>query len=157
MQLQYTAAMLTRALHRTWMIFALATLAACGSGDSPEQQVRAVIDQMETAAENRDVGELTEHLSESYSDANGNGPAEVARYLRGYFIANQSIHLLTRVEQLDFPTDDEARARVLVGMVGREAAATREWDLAADLHAFDISLRREDGAWKVIFARVMRK
>lgn len=132
-------------------------LAACGAGDSPEKQVRAVIDQMEMAAEKRDVGEFTEHLSANFSDSNGSGPAEVARYLHGYFIANQSIHLLTRIEQLEFPIGDEARARVLVGMVGREAAATRSWDLAADLHTFDIALRREDGAWKVIFARVMRK
>lgn len=139
------------------MIPALGTLAACGGSDTPEQQVRAVIERMELAAEDRDVGKLTKHLSQSYSDSHGNGPDEVARYLRGYFIAHQSIHLLTRIEQLEFPTDEEARARVLVGMVGREAAATRQWDLAAELHTFDIALRREDGAWKVMFARVLRK
>ncbi|HEY0941296.1 MAG TPA: hypothetical protein VGE08_14445 [Steroidobacter sp.] len=149
--------MLIRALHRTWMILALGMLAACGNSDSPEQQVRTVIDQMERAAENRDVGELTEHLSEDFGDSNGNGREEIARYLRGYFIANQSIQLLTRIEQLEFPADDEARAQVLVGMVSRDAAATNQWDLAADLQAFDIALRREDGAWKVIFARVIQK
>jgi hypothetical protein len=138
-------------------LVALATLAACGDADSPEQQVRAVIGQIELAAENRDVGEFTEHLSEDYRDSTGMGPDEVGRYLRGYFIANQSIQLLTRVEQLDFPTDGEARAQVLVGMVGREAAAANQWDLAADLHTFKIALRREDDDWKVTFAEVMRK
>lgn len=157
MQLQYTAAMPIRALHRPWMILVLATLAACGGADSPEQQVRAVIDQMELAAENRDVGELTDHLSENFSDSSGMGPEEAARYLRGYFIANQSIHLLTRIEQLEFPADDEARARVVVGMVGRDAAAANQWDLAADLHTFEIGLRHEDGAWKVIFTNLVQK
>ena len=133
------------------------TLAACGAGDSPEQQVRAVIDQMEAAAENRDVGELTQYLSEDYRDSNGMGPDEVARYLRGYFIANQSIHLLTRIEELEFPTEGEARARVTVGMLGREAADTNQWDLAAELRAFKIALRREDDAWKVSFVELIPK
>ena len=134
----------------------LAALAGCGEANSPDQQVRAVIEQMELAAENRDVGDLTEHLSEDYRDSNGMGPEEVARYLHGYFIAHPSIHLLTRIEQLEFPTDAEARAQVLVGMVGRDAAATHQWDLAADLHTFRIALRREADDWKVSFVEVMR-
>ncbi|MBM0104378.1 hypothetical protein JM946_06455 [Steroidobacter sp. S1-65] len=139
------------------LFMSLGLLAACGDADSPEQQVRAVIEQMELAAENRDVGDVMEHVSEDYRGADGMGPEEVARYLRGYFIANQSIHLLTRIEDLTFPSEGEARAQVLVGMVGRDAAATRQWDLAADLHTFRIALRREAGDWKVTFVQVMRK
>ncbi len=143
------------------MLAALASLAACSGADSPEQQVRAVLEQIELAAEHRDVGELTGHLSEDFRDSSGRGPEEVARYLRGYFIANQSIHLLTRIEHLEFPTEDEARAEVLVGMLGREAADTaREagdlGELTADLHTFKVALRREDGEWKVAFASVAR-
>lgn len=147
--------MIMRTARKIWIIFALAALSACGGGDSPEQQVRAVIDQMELAAENRDVGDLTEHLSEDYRDSNGMGPEEVARYLRGYFIANQSVHLLTRIEQLEFPAEGEARARVTVGMLGREAAD--QWDLAADLRTFKIALRREPEDWKVTFVEVIPK
>lgn len=135
----------------------LAALAACGDKDSPEQQVRGVIEQMEQAAENRDVGDLKAHLSEEYRDGNGMGAEEAARYVRGYFIANQSIHLLTRIEELTFPTEGEARAQVLVGVLGRDAAASNQWDLAADLHTFKIALRREDDEWKVTFLEVMRK
>ena len=47
----------------------------------------------------------------------GHQPATLA----GYFIANQSIHLLTRIDKIDFPASDEARLQVTVGMVGREA------------------------------------
>ncbi|HWK52356.1 MAG TPA: hypothetical protein VNR40_20820, partial [Steroidobacter sp.] len=125
--------------------------------NSPEQQVRALIGQLEQAAENRNVGDLKAHLSEEYRDSNGMGAEDTARYVRGYFIANQSIHLLTRIEELTFPTDDEARAQVLVGMLGRGAEATDQWDLAAELHTFKIALRREDGEWKVTFLEVMRK
>jgi hypothetical protein len=146
-----------RTVHRSLVLVALAALAACGDRNSPEQQVRAVIEQMEQAAENRDVGDLKAHLSEEYRDANGMGAEAAARYARGYFIANQSIHLLTRVEELTFPTDGEARAQVLVGMLGRDAGAADQWDLAAEVHTFKIALRREDGQWKVTFLEVMRK
>jgi predicted small lipoprotein YifL len=146
-----------RTVHRSLLLLTLAALAACGDKSSPEQQVRAVIEQMEQAAENRDVGDLKAHLSEEYRDANGMGAEAAARYARGYFIANQSIHLLTRVEELTFPTDGEARAQVLVGMLGRDAGAADQWDLAAEVHTFKIALRREDGQWKVTFLEVMRK
>ena len=146
---------------RMILLAAALICAGCGSSDSPEQQVRTVLEQMETAAEARDVGELMEHISEDYRDSNGLGPQEAARYVRGYFIANQSIHLLTRVEDITFPIADEARAKVLVGMVGREAATTNDssdWgDLAADIYQFEITFRREDEQWKVSFARWLRK
>jgi hypothetical protein len=144
-----------RTVHRAWVFMTFVVLAACGDKDSPEQQVRAVIEQMEQAAESRSVGDLKAHLSADYRDANGMDAEEAARYARGYFIANQSIHLLTRIEELTFPTDGEARAQVLVGMLGRDAAD--RWDLAAELHTFQIALRREDDEWKVTFLQVMRK
>jgi len=155
MQLQYIATCM-RAF-RLLLLATVALLASCGDANSPEQQVRAVIEKMETAAEARDVSELVEHLSSEYRDANGMTPDEAARYARGYFIANQSIHLLTRVEQIEFPLPDEARARVLVGMVGQDADAAGKWDLAADLYEFKLALRQEDGEWKVSFAQWARK
>jgi hypothetical protein len=76
----------------------LGLLTACSDGTSPEQQVRAVIQSMEAAAEKRDVGGLMEHISANYRDGQGQDRAEASRYARGYFITNQSVHLLTRIE-----------------------------------------------------------
>lgn len=137
---------------RLLALAALALLAACSDEDSPEQQVRAVIERMERAVEARDVGDVVALLSSEYRDAYGNTADDVSRRIRGYFIANQSIHLLTRVEELAFPHPDEARATVLVGMVGREADATGAWNLATELRTFDVVFIREDGEWKVSWA-----
>ena len=130
---------------------ALLLLTACSDDGSPEQQVRAVIESMEVAAEARDVGDLMEHISASYRDAQGQDRTEASRYARGYFIANQSVHLLTRIESLEFPAPDEARVKLQVGMAGR-AGASGQAGLSADLYDFDLALVREDGEWKVSYA-----
>lgn len=128
-----------------------AALIACSGADSPDTQVRKSIAAIEEAAEQRDVGAVTKHLSEQVHDAYGRNPRELAQYLRGYFIANQSIHLLTRINSLDFPTQEEARAQVTVAMVGREADESNAWNVAGDIHDFDVTFRRENDAWKVIY------
>jgi outer membrane biogenesis lipoprotein LolB len=129
---------------------ALALLTACSDSAAPEQQVRAVIESMEVAAEARDVGELMEHISANYRDAQGQDRAEASRSARGYFVANQSVHLLTRIESLEFPSPDEARVKLQVGMAGRagEPGAT---GLTADLYDFDLVLVREGDEWQVSY------
>jgi hypothetical protein len=135
---------------RSALVAALALLGGCSDDTSPEQQVRAVIDSMELAAEARDVGDLLEHLSVAYRSADGQDRAETSRYIRGYFVANQSIHLLTRIESLEFPAPDEARLKLQVGMAGKAGQGAA--NLNADLYDFDVVLVREDGEWKVSYA-----
>jgi hypothetical protein len=130
---------------------ALALLTACSDAATPEHEVRAVIDSMEVAAEARDVGDLMEHLSDNYRDAQGQDRQQAALYARGYFVTNQSVHLLTRIESLEFPAPGEARVKLQVGMAGR-GADTGSGGLSADLHDFDLVLVREGNEWKVSYA-----
>ena len=131
-------------------------LAGCGDSDSPEAQVGKTIDAMEHAAEERSVSGVAEYISPQFRDANSRDANELSQYLRGYFIANQSIHLLTRLNNLEFPTADEARAQITVAMVGREADAANAWNLAGEIYDFDVTFRREDDEWKVIYAKWKR-
>lgn len=132
-----------------WLVIGLA---GCGTPDSPEVQVRAVIASAEQAAEARDVSAVMELVSPDYADAEGRQAAELSRYLRGYFIANQSIHLLTRIDSLEFPARDVAEVALTVAMVGREAEAQSAWDLAADVHSLRLTLMEKDGDWRVTHA-----
>jgi hypothetical protein len=127
-------------------------LAGCGSADDPETQVRKTIDAIETAAEARDVGDVMEHVSDQFRDDYGRDAEALSRYIRGYFIANQSIHLLTRIRKIEFPTAEEARVRVTVGMLGRHDEED-SWDLAAEIRDFEVTLMHQDGAWKVTHVR----
>jgi len=133
-----------------WLsLLACLWLTGCGGADdSPDSQVRAVIAAAERAAESRDVGDLMALVAADFRTDRGEGPEELRRYLRGYFIANQSIRLVTRIERLEFPGPDVAELEVSVGSLGREAGG-EAWDLAVDVRSFDVTLMREGGEWRV--------
>lgn len=140
---------------RAWvaaMVALAATLAGCGREASPEEQVRTVIAQGEAAAEARDLAGILEHVSPRFEDGNGGGADELKQYLRGYFVMHQSVHLLTRVESVEFPYRDYARVRLRVGMLGRESAGATSLDLAADVKEIVLELALEDDEWRVVRA-----
>ena len=132
---------------------ALLVATGCSRPDSPESQLRQAIAAMEKAAEERDVDDVMEWVSPEFRGAGGQDPQALRRYLQGFFIVNQSIHLLTRIDALDFPAPDEARLHLTVGMVSREAESASAWDLAAEVQQFQLALRRTNEEWRVIYAK----
>jgi hypothetical protein len=145
--------------HVSWLRVSVATVVAaavllggCGSRESPETQVRAVIAAGEAAAEERDLGGVLEHVSPAFRDESGRGPDDLKQYLRGYFVIHQSVHLLSRVESVEFPYRDYARVQLKVAMVGREASSGASLDLAAEVQDVVLELQFEDGEWKVVRA-----
>ena len=125
------------------------SLLACGDRPTPEQQVRAVIAAGAAAAEARNLSGMMALVSPRYQDANGGSAVELARYLRGYLLANQSVHVLTKIDRIDFPYRDLARVALTVGTLGREAVAGATFDLAANVHEVHLELQLERGEWKV--------
>lgn len=131
---------------------------ACSSErDNPEAQVRALLAQGEAAAEKKESGALRQLISEKYSDSQGQDKKTVESILRYYFLRNESIHLLTRVQQITIPRPDAAQAVVMVAMASQPIASAEEIErLRADLHRFEITLARENGEWKVTRAEWRR-
>ena len=125
----------------------------CGGGESPEAQVRAVIETGEVAAEERDLSALMDLVSPDYADDQGRDRSELKHYVHGYLIANQSIRLLTRIERIEFPYRDMARVDLTLGSLGREATDDSSFDLAADVQRLSIELQLDDGEWRVTRAR----
>jgi hypothetical protein len=131
---------------------ALMLLASCARDRAdPEQQVRAVLAAAESAAEARDVSEAMDLVADGYADARGLDKSQLRNFVRGYFAIHPSISILMRVESLEFPADDLARARVTVGMLGRQGAE-ENWSLAADVETFDVELIREGEDWRLLRA-----
>jgi hypothetical protein len=129
-------------------------LPGCSREPGPEDQIRAVVAAAEEAAESRNASALFELIAPDYQDSRGNGTEEIKRFVRGYLVMHQSIHLLTRVDEIEILATDLARLKATVGMLGREANAATSWDLAGwdlagDVYEFEITLAREDGDWRV--------
>jgi hypothetical protein len=106
----------------------------------------------EAAAEARDVGGVLELVSPAFRDEHGGGPDELKQSLRGYFVMHPSVHLLTRVESVEFPYRDYARVQLKVGMLGRETADAASLELTADVKEIVLELQLEDDEWRVVRA-----
>jgi len=139
------------------ILLASIVLASCAREDSPEQRVRAVISQAEQAAEARDVGAAIELVARDYRDSRDFDRRELRQFVHGYFVLNQGIRLLVRVDDVRFPADELAQARVTVGMLGTRSDGAEDWDLAAEIYELDVELVSEDGEWRLRRADLRRR
>ena len=127
--------------------------AACSQPATPEARVRAVLSDLEVAAEARDVAAMKRHVSETYRDARGQDRQAAAGLLTLHFLQNRAVHLLTRVDEVVAPEGGPANASVLVAMAGSPIPSSAALPgLRADLYHFAFELREEDGAYRITSA-----
>jgi hypothetical protein len=123
-------------------------LAACGTKSSDEEQVRALVDAVETAAEARDTSDVLEHVADNYADSNGFDKTQLRNFLRGYFLAHPRLEVLVNIESLEFPVDGLAQAVISLATVELTDP---------DLQRLKVEFRRSGSAWQVVRAdRVVR-
>ncbi|MEX0733475.1 MAG: hypothetical protein WD944_03655 [Steroidobacteraceae bacterium] len=128
-------------------------IAGCGSPGTPEDEIRALVDAAELAAEERDASALRALVADDYEDPAGRDATDIRAFLHGYLIAHQSLRLITRIDSIELEGKELARVRVTVGVLGREAESESNWDLAGDVHRLDIRLARgDDEEWRAIRA-----
>jgi hypothetical protein len=138
------------ALRASLVLCLLAFALGCSEAETPEQRVRAVLSALEESAQQRDAGAMKQHVSDAYSDENGNDKRAAIQLIAFHLLRNQSVHLLTRVQSLEIPAPAEAQASVLVAMAGTEIEGPEALlALRADLYRFDLSFREEDGDWRI--------
>jgi ketosteroid isomerase-like protein len=122
------------------VLFAVILLAACAAKSSDEQQVRAVIQNVENAAEARDTSDVLAFVADDYSDAQGLDRAQLQNFLRGYFLSHPKIELLVNVESLTFPAEGLAQAEITLTSIST-GGADREY--------LKVEFRRNGSAWRV--------
>jgi len=128
--------------------------AGCATSDS-EAEIRALLAAAAEAAEGRDTGFFSDVVGDAYRDARGNDREQLLRSIRGYFIANQRIEVVSRVDEVVLEGADAARAVVHAGLLGRAGARLSD-GVDADLYRFDLELVNDDGEWKIIGAKWAR-
>lgn len=127
-------------------------LSACGrQPPEPEAQIRALVTEAREAAEARDLARLRALIPDDYRDDQGRDKADLVNILRLVFLRHQSVHLLTGVQDIDFPEPGWATLTVYVAMAGRPFPEQEIGLLRADLHRFDVTLRDAGGGrWQAV-------
>jgi len=139
---------------QTGMICAL--LAACGGGTdagsaaNPEDALRAWVEAAEARAEDKDRGGLLAMISESYADSRGNDHEKIGNIIGVYFMRQQSVALLTSIDDIDIMGDTAAEVTLTVGMAGTNASAL---GVTANAYNFELELENPDDEWMLIGAR----
>jgi hypothetical protein len=127
--------------------------AGCGPGGTPEEEIRALVDAGERAAEARDASGLKALVADDYDDPQGRDAGDLRTLLHGYLIAHPSLRLVTKIDSIELEGSELAQLRVTVGVLSRGAESESDWDLAADVHRLDVRLARgDDGEWRAIRA-----
>lgn len=135
------------------LLLALLLLAACGRSDSPEEQIRQYVAAAETAVEARDPGDLKELIAEQYQDDEGRTRRDIVAVAARYLYANKNIHVLTRIEDLRFPSPEQARLAVYAALTGQNVSDLDALlNMQADLYRFDLELIKTDGKWQLVRA-----
>ena len=76
-------------------------LGACGGEEEgPEAALRAWVAEGQQAAENKDRGALMDMVADEYADSRGNNRDDIENLLRFYFLRQQKVALLTRIDEL---------------------------------------------------------
>jgi hypothetical protein len=115
-------------------------LAACGAKSSDEEQVRALIDEVEAAAEARDTSDVLEHVALDYADSSGLDKTQLRNSLLGYFLAHPKLEVAVNIESLEFPVDGLAQAVITVTTVELTDP---------DRQRLKVEFRRSDDGWQV--------
>ena len=134
----------------------ISVLAACSEAPgSPEQQIRLLVADMESAVQQRSLDQVKSLVSADYRDEwNGNRSAAL-RSLMFYFQGHQSIHLLTRISDIQLQNEQQkALVTIYVGMAGKPVESSDQLiEVNADVYRFDIDLVTDGSEWLVSGAR----
>ena len=123
----------------------LLLLQGCSDDSSPEDQIRNFIDAGVQAAEARNVDQLGELLHDNFIDQQGNNRQQISRLLRAYFFRHRNIHLFTRIENIEFLTENEASVSMHVAMAGTVISDVNALSsLSARIYRFELQLVKQD-------------
>ena len=132
-------------------VVAACLLAACGGTDEgPEAAIRAWVAQGEQAAEDKDRGRLMDMVAPEYADARGNNRDDIENMLRFYFLRQQEVALITRIDELNVFGDTAAEVTLQVGMAGTNDNVL---GFSADAYRIEMELVRDGDDWLLTYAR----
>jgi hypothetical protein len=124
----------------------------CGGEQGTEAQVRAYVDRVVEAVEERAWRSFGEYFADAYQDRRGLSKDEVIAVLARHVLAHQRIYVLRRVASVQIGDPHDARVVVYAAMAGRPLSGPQDLArLAADVYRFEIDLRAgPDGEFRTV-------
>ena len=133
------------------VVVALAVLVGCGKPASePEAELRAWIATGVESAENKLRRDLMSMVSPAYADARGQEKSDIENMLRIYFLRQNSIALLPKINEITLYDDTAASVDVTVGLAGTNDGVL---GFSADAYRFELELEKDGDAWELLSAR----
>jgi hypothetical protein len=139
-----------RLLVPTLSALLVAAAGGCGS-DDPQAELRNLIAAAETAAEARETGFFRDTISASYADRRGLRRDDVISMIRGVFLTNATVEVMSRIETIELAGTDAAKVRLQAALVGKREGASL-LDVDGDLYRIELELVKESGDWRIISA-----
>ena len=138
-----------------WLVLGL-LLSACGPPQSAEEQIRAGLDQLETAAQERDAGVLLDWISDDYYDSQGRDKKALRAIVRIHLLRNHHLYLHKIIKQIDV-AESRATVTVLVAAAGEPIDGVDSLvNLQAELLRFDLELTQDGDEWRLSAAKWRR-
>ena len=125
--------------------FTLLLTACSESTSTPEDEIRAYIEQGKVAAENRSASELAELVHDNYQDQKKLDKQSIKKLARAYFFRHKNINLFTQIDSINFQSNNSAFVVVYVAMAGNRIDNINALtSLRARIYKFELQLVKED-------------
>ncbi len=130
---------------------------ACSPSEpiTPEQQIDALVEAFEQAAEEKDLSAAMEAISESYRDPEGRTRQLLKALLVRHFLAHRTLGVMATLRHVEIGEPaTTARAEVLAALTATsDAEFSSLKNIDADIYRFDLELAKEaDGEWRIVRA-----
>lgn len=126
-------------------------LSACGGPvEGPDEAIRSWVRQGQELAEAKDRRGLVDMISPTYTDARGNSRDDIENMFRMYFLRQNKVALITRIEELNTFADSAAELVLTVGMAGTNDGRL---GFSADAFRFEMEFELDGDEWLLTSAR----
>ena len=112
---------------------------------TPEDEIRQFIETGVEAAEDRSSSDLAELIFSAYKDEKGYGKKQIEKLSTLYFFRHKNIYLLTKIDEIDFVSANEAWVTLHVAMAGSVISdASLLSGLRAQIYKFELLLIKDE-------------
>ena len=124
------------------MLCIIFLLGACSDDKlSREEEIKQFIESGIEAAESRNSGDLAELIDENYLDDKALNKKQLTKLVRLYFFRHKNISLFTKLDEIEFLTENEALVTLHVVMAGSVISdVSRLTSLTAQTYKFELEL-----------------